>query len=275
MLLKSGLYSGFVRHRRFNKAKHEFSYKLSMFALDLDEVDLIADQQFWFGRRWFNPVRFKQSDYVKLAHSDAQIKTEPLALKQRIKQKVVELGGNWSGDKVVMLAQCRGLGLYFSPVNFYFCYEGEILTWMLAEVSNTPWNERHFYLVDMQNTQDTDKCFHVSPFMNLDMRYVWRINLSKGKALVHIENHAQGHEDAADGTKLFDATMSLKQTQVSAVKLLQAAIAVPLMPLKIVSAIYWQALQLFIKRVPFVPYQNPLPNQNKGEASGASAQSKY
>ncbi|EWH09402.1 hypothetical protein DS2_12739 [Catenovulum agarivorans DS-2] len=269
-MLQSGLFSGYVRHRRFNKANHAFGYNLSMFVFDLDQpLSAVCNKSMFFGDKWYNPVRFNQADYVNQLSAVTNSSGEPLSLKQRIQLKVSELGGDWSGDKVVMVGQCRGLGLYFSPVNFYFCYQNEQLQYMLAEVSNTPWNERHFYLVDMQHTQTTEKVFHVSPFMTLNMNYVWRINVKHNKVLVHIENHAVNHPDVADGTKLFDATLNLKQTQVSSTKLVKEAFLVPLMPLKVVAAIYWQAVKLFFKRVPFVPYQT------KGEARGASAQSKY
>lgn len=160
------------------------------------------------------------------------------------------MGGSWDTDgRSMMLAQCRCLGLYFSPINFYFCYDSDDnCQYMLAEVSNTPWRERHYYLLNFSEELKVKKAFHVSPFMGMDMDYHWKISPPDKRVRVHIENHQQ--------EKVFDATMALIRQPLEAKQLLSTLLSIPSMTLKIVLSIYWQALKLFIGKVPFVAHPN-------------------
>lgn len=224
-----------------------------MLAIDIDEIDKTLSPSWLLGFSWYNPIRIVSNDYVKKSHND-----DPDLLKQRIKNKVLGLGGDWQGNKIMMLVQARCLGVYFSPANFYFCYNKENeCQYMLAEVSNTPWHERHYYLVDLQlgdKSLVTEKNFHVSPFMNLDMNYHWTIRSPQehhDNLLIHIENHINNEPN----NKLFDATLQLKKQTLTAKNLWHVWLSLPAMTIKICAGIYYQALKLFIKKVPFVPYQ--------------------
>ncbi|MFT2092694.1 DUF1365 domain-containing protein [Paraglaciecola sp. 2405UD69-4] len=238
MSLNSGIYAGTVRHRRYKHTNHSFSYSLYMLAIDLDELPEMYQGSPFIGDKWYHPIRFNQNDYIK---------SELGTLKERIQTKVLSLGGKWDGHKVTMVAQARCLGLYFSPINFYFCYDQNLkCQYMLAEVSNTPWRERHYYLVNLDKVQPTAKTFHVSPFMEMDMDYHWRVTPPGKKMLVHIENHQE--------RKVFDATLAMSKKSISVRNVVSTLFSTPSMTFKIVLAIYWQALKLFIKKVPFVAH---------------------
>jgi DUF1365 family protein len=233
--LKSALFTGQVFHQRYAVAEHGFSYPLYMLAIDLDETERLDRELRWFRSERFAPFSLRRADYLDDASDN---------LKDATLKKVAELGGQVDDiDRVVLLGQVRCFGIYFSPVNFFFCLKGDEPLYMLAEVHNTPWNETHCYLVNLGNPGATPKRFHVSPFMDLDMRYQWKINWRDDRVVIHIENWRD--------EKLFDATLTLHKQALTSRSLLSILKQWPVMTLTIVRAIYWQALKLFIKRVPY------------------------
>lgn len=240
--LNSGIYIGKIRHRRFTPKQHTFEYSLYMILIDLDETEQL-DMTFLFGVNKKRPLNFRCQDYN-------ENESEPLKLKQSIIEHAKNLGAQGKIDNVKMLTQIRCFGMYFSPVNFYYCYQQGECQYVLAEVSNTPWNEKHYYLVDL-NLSKNRKDFHVSPFMEMEMDYHWKIKPPSNKALVHIENR----EHTEFNRIVFDATLQLKRQEFNRSNLIKLLIKHPIMTLKIAMGIYWQAFKLFVfKRIAYVPH---------------------
>ena len=258
---ESAIYRGFVRHRRFTPKKHEFDYPLFMMLMKVDEIPRLL-QRFWqLGTGALSWARFKRSDYLG---------AEDQSLSESVQSKLAELTGRpraqLQGD-VFVLCHLRYLGLYFSPLNLYFLRQDESYPYMLAEVSNTPWNERHYYCIDLRDPRPHEKAFHVSPFNPLNQEYRWRVSppdKRQPQCLVHIESWQDCVHSSEEPTKtkIFDATLSLRRVVLNQSELTRVLLRTPIQTASIVAGIYWQALKLYCKGVPLHAHPD---KRNKGE----------
>ncbi|MFA3789641.1 DUF1365 domain-containing protein [Aliiglaciecola sp. SL4] len=245
--MHSALYTGQVFHARHLPKKHAFSYKIFMFWLDLDEIDELCETVKGFSKNRFSVIRFKRSDYLGKPQHD---------LKSSVVQRMSELAEKPLTGKVFLLGQLRMFGLYFSPVNFYYLQQADgTFSHLLAEVSNTPWNERHHYLVDLSVQQDCDKAFHVSPFNPLDMQYKWSVQQPDNRLKLALSCFKK--------QKHFEAHLNLVREPLNSKHLLRVLLSIPSMTIKTVVGIYWQALKLFVKGVPF--YGHPGNKEKKAD----------
>lgn len=240
--MNSAIYVGRIAHQRFIPRRHGFSYPFFMWYLDLDAVDELPDMRPWFSSCSWAFARFRRSDYYGDPH-------RPLS--ECIKQRMAELTGRDVLGRVFGLLNLRTMGLYFSPVNFYYGFDaGGELSHFLAEVSNIPWNQRHqyaHYVANGQVTPSHKKAFHVSPFNHLDQRYRWRIEPPGDTLALALEvDDQRGH--------IFTARLELDRAPFGAARIRSLIIRKPVMTGCIVAGIYWQALKLYIKGVPYLGY---------------------
>lgn len=244
--MESAICTGVVTHERFKPTQHAFEYDIAMLWLNLDEVNQLAHTVKGFSNIHRAAFEYRRSDYL----GDASV-----PLKQAVQARMNELSESHdklNGD-IFLLGQARHFGLYFSPVNLYFLrnrMSGEF-THMLAEVSNTPWNERHHYLVDLATQDNTPKAFHVSPFNPLDMVYKWHIQQPADTFSVGLSCYKKN--------KHFTALMHLKQKPLNSINVRNVIKSIPNMTLRTVIGIYWQAIKLWIKRTPV--HSHPINSQ--------------
>lgn len=232
--MESALYVGKVFHVRHIPKKHHFFYNIFLFWLDLDELSELDNQVSGFSTSHFAPARFSRADYLG---------PEQQSLKQSVLDRMTKLAGKPLDGKVYFLGQVRMFGLYFSPVNFYYLRQQDgQYSHMLAEVSNTPWDERHHYLVDLAEQKDCQKLFHVSPFNPMDMQYQWNIQQPDHILALTLSCKKERRH--------FDASLKLTKQELNSKSLFRVMMNIPSMTIKTVFGIYWQALKLFIKGVP-------------------------
>lgn len=241
----SALYEGWVRHRRRAPVDHAFRYRAFMLLLDLDELPGVLDSHPLWSARRPAPARFAREDYL----GDPAV---PLA--DAARDAVEEHTGRRPDGPVRLLTQVRYLGRVFNPVSFYFCFAGDQVDAVVAEVTNTPWGERHAYVLERGEDEGRvlrehmDKAFHVSPFLGMDQGYDWRVTEPHEELVVHIENREHGRP-------VFDATLSLhRRGPLDRAALSRVLLRYPPMSLAVPARIYLHALRLKLKGAPYHPH---------------------
>ncbi len=246
--MHSCLYLGQVKHRRYTPVAHAFSYRLFMLYLDLDELPGLFKRYWLWSAKHPALARFRRADH--LGDSSTELAA---AVRRLVKEKTgIELTG-----PVRLLTNLRYFGYGFNPVSFYYCFDAadSKVEVIVAEVNNTPWGEQHCYIlpesINRGNSRNkrflVDKSFHVSPFMDMNVDYDWRFTAPAGHLVVHKKNYK-------DGKALFDATLVLDRKPISSYSLAGVLVRYPFMTVKIVLAIYFQALQLWLKKTPLHPH---------------------
>ncbi|RMH43624.1 MAG: DUF1365 domain-containing protein [Deltaproteobacteria bacterium] len=236
----SWIYEGWVRHRRHAPVRHAFRYRVALLYLDLDHLDTAFAGSRLFAVDRLAPARLCRRDY--LGPLD-----QPLA--DAARGVVAERLGRRPDGPVFLLTHPRYFGYGFNPVSFYYCYgAGGRLDAIVADVTNTPWGQRHAYVLDAAAEPtlrfSLRKVLHVSPFSPMDDAYRWRFTPPGERLAVHMQN-------VRGGRTLFDATLVGTRRPMTPASLRRVLLRYPAMTVRVIAAIYWQALRLRLKGAPY------------------------
>ncbi len=245
----SCLYAGHVRHRR-SAPRDELRHRLTLAYLDLDELPELFDcSALWSARR---PALayFRRADYLGP-------REQPLAA--AVRGLVHERAGIELDGPIRLLTHVRTLGHCFNPVSFYYCFDaaGRSLRAVVAEVTNTPWRERHAYVLPARAREreataggarsrvirgSFAKALHVSPLMGMEHVYEWRLTEPGERLSLHVSSTREGAREP-----LFDATLSLRRREIDARALRRTLLRDPLPTLRASAHIYAHALRLRLR----------------------------
>jgi uncharacterized protein len=247
------LYEGWVWHRRHEPVEHRFRYALALLYIDLDELaEAFRGRWLWSSER-ANFASFRRADHL----GDPQT---PLI--ESVRELLAAEGLAAVRGPIRLLTQPRYVGFLINPVSFYFCFEsdGQTLAAVVAEVTNTPWRERHCYVLrgdqlarhTGQPRSLVRKQMHVSPFMPMDVEYRWQLSAPGAGLRVRIQN-------LQEGRPTFDAVLQLARREWTTAALHRLLLRYPLMTQRVALGIYWQALWLWWRRCPVFPHPAPQP----------------
>jgi hypothetical protein len=228
--------------------------------LDLAELDRVFQNRWLWGIERRALASFHRADHFGNA-------AEPL--ERCVRDLVERETGRRPPGPIRLLTHLRYFGYCFNPVSFYYCYDiaDRKIIAVVAEVTNTPWGERHCYVLDGATAQSvsgvqhwrTDKRMHVSPFMPMDLQYDWRLAAPSARLGVHMRC-------VRAGQVLFEATLSLRRRPLRGTMMAATLWRFPWMTVRVLAAIHWQALRLWIKRVPY--YAHPEARSGATKTTG-------
>lgn len=248
-MFRSKLYEGRVFHQRFRPRKHRLSYRVFSLLIDLEELEALDQAHRWFSYNRFSVLSFWDKDY-------GAGKNEPLI--EYVRNALQSAGIVLTNGRVEMLCYPRLFGYAFNPLSVYYCYDAnDELQVMLYEVSNT-FGERHTYLIEVDGTagktvrQSCPKAFYVSPFMDMKGKYDFRLSRPSDDITVRID---QCDEDGV----MLKASFSGRAHEITDKNLMSMVLKYPLMTLKVIAGIHWEALKLWRKGLKFFDRPEP-PN---------------
>ncbi len=254
-MLTDCLYTGLVYHSRHYPTVHAFTYPIYFYLLDLKNIE----------RKFINPINiFKKLSFCRTDYYLGKKNTEDLnknishsgSLFETVQHRLLEENPKLFPQKIYMLTHLRNAGFNFNPVTFYFAFTADgKLSQIMSEITNTPWRQRSAYVhtiradaAELEHSFWFNKDFHVSPFHPMDVKYNWKFDVSNKKIKAHMDLYK-------DGQHIFEAGINLSSLELNEKNITYCKRKYPFMPLKGFLLIYWHALKLWIKGVPF--HSNP------------------
>ncbi|MEM7434911.1 MAG: DUF1365 domain-containing protein [Myxococcota bacterium] len=246
--MKSALYEGTIRHRRFLPVAHTFRYRIFYAFLDLGELPGVLDGLPGWSARRPAIARFDRADHL----GDRDV-----PLDEAVRELVAQRRGVRPTGPIRLLTLPRTLGVSFNPISIYYCYrDDDSLEFIVAQVDNTPWGERHCYVVDVQRDNigsgnvlrfRVPKALHVSPFHPMEQMYEWRFNMPGPRLVAHMRNWDEGRVCT-------DATLILERRPLDRTNAGLTLVRHPSMAASTIARIYAQAARLWWKGTPYHPH---------------------
>ncbi len=250
--MNSCLYKARVMHHRYSPREHRFHYGVYMFYVDLDELGMLQKKLWMFSLNRFNFFSFRDKEHLQLTENDSKTTKEQLL--GYLAANNIDLGKG----RVMLLTNMNVLGYNFNPVSFYFCFDQDDQpVCCVAEVHNT-FGEMKPYLAGKEHLSgnkfrlETKKFFYVSPFIDHDTDFDFDLPLPGEKLRIKIDDY-QG------GKRFFSSTLTGNAKPLTNSNLLLYSIRFPFITLKIIFLIHWQAMLLWLKKI---PYHKKSENQN-------------
>ena len=236
MIFRSALYVGAVMHRRLRPKVHQFRYRAFWLLIDLDELSVLTARLSLFSHNRFNLFALHEADLGDGSPTPLRVQAERL---------LADAGIDIADGAIRLLCMPRTLGYSFNPISIYYCHRpGGELAAIIYEVHNT-FGERHSYVAATETKldeirQNCRKAFYVSPFMDMDLAYHFRLTAPAERVVVGI-NASKG------GERVLHASLAGLRRELTDRALLQTFLKIPLITAKVTLAIHWEALRLWLK----------------------------
>ena len=258
--MNSCLYKARVMHNRLAPKVHRFHYDVFMFYLDLDEINTLHKQLKFMSRNRFNLFNFRDRDHLQLPREKPDTSKN---IKQHITDYLLANGVDIGKGRIMVLTNLCTLGYQFNPVSFYFCYDeqGEPVC-SIVEVCNTFLEMKPYFLGNDVLQGDcfklnTEKYFYVSPFIDIDTNFDFDLRIPGDRLQLKIDDYDKA------GDRFFISTLSGERKPLKDSTLLLYFFSFPLITLKVISLIHWQALKLWLKKIPFHKKEDDLELQKE------------